>query len=73
MKTKILLLDDSADSEKIRKLFMEKGVPFDELPAHTVWKDIEWPIPTFFTDEKIYKGTEEVETVPAELFFDSPN
>ena len=75
MKRGILLakITPSEECKKARSVLTTAQVPFDELPAHSVWSEIEWPIPTFFADGKIYKGIEEIEKAPGELGYGKPN
>ncbi len=73
MKRIILLANQSKDSKKAREILIEKEVPFDELPTHPVWTEIDWPIPTLFTADKIYKGLEEIKAAPEEMNYGKPN
>jgi hypothetical protein len=69
----ILLTNKSQDSQTAQKILREKNVPFDELPAHPVWDEIDWPIPSLFTENKIYKGLEEITKAPEEMNYGCPN
>jgi len=69
----ILLVDNSDDCLKARKMLIEANVPFDELPAHPVWEEIEYEMPALFSDHGIYKGLEEIEFLIGELGYGNPN
>jgi hypothetical protein len=71
--TIILLTNQSQECIKARKILTKTNVPFDELPAHPVWEEIDWPIPSLFTSSKIYKGLEEIESAPMEMHYGKPN
>lgn len=73
MKTMILLVDESEESEKAREILVKQQVPFDELPAHQVWKDVEYPMPALFTEEDVYKGLIEIQILIEELGYGQPN
>lgn len=48
-------------------------VPFEELPAHPIWSEIEYPMPSLFTAEGIYKGMEEIQKLIGELGYGKPS
>lgn len=73
MKTMILLTNGSDECKKAKSILVEAEVPFDELPAHKVWEEIEYPMPALFSEHGIYKGVEEIEFLIGELGYGQPN
>ena len=73
MKRMILLVNDSDESFEAREMLMKTGVPFDELPAHPVWEEIEYPMPALFSEHGIYKGLEEIDYLIGELGYGRPS
>jgi hypothetical protein len=73
MKTRILLTNKSEDSQKAKLMLTNAEVPFDELPAHPIWEEIEYPIPSFFVDDEIHKGLEEIELMIEVLGYGKPS
>lgn len=74
MKTRILLVsDNSEECAEAKQILVDAQIPFDELLAHPVWSEIEFPIPSFLTDKGNFLGLEEIKLVPGVLGYDEPN
>ncbi len=75
MQNLILLFDDKKPSTSALAALRTAGVPIDELPAHAMWEEIEYPVPCLFDRDtkKIYKGLEEIEKMIGESGYGKPS
>ena len=59
----ILLIDNSADSEKAADLLTFSKITFEILKADAFWKEIDFPVPSLFREGEIWKGLENIKVL----------